>query len=207
MKQLIAKNTQDSEKSKFGYGHEKMKEEQNHKIEPTETTNDIGRVTTNTPCHKNGTPPNFSVHHNDTKRTHTDEKRQQERLHYQQHKKSTQPPSRTREPKRTRSCQNVYREPHNIRQLQEKPLHRIQHLLQTLLHRMENAKIQPRSQKHSTTNQRKNTDANRKRRSSSFDEATTKHGDRTQARRNRKTQSQRHRLRTQNRKPNNSQGQ
>jgi len=101
------------------------------------------------------TPPHFPVHHHNTKRTHTNEKRQQERLHPQQHKKSTQPPSRTHKPKRTRSRQNVYRKPHNIRQLQEKPLHRIQPLLQTLQDRLDNAKVHARSQKHSTSNKRK----------------------------------------------------
>jgi hypothetical protein len=59
MEQVIAKNTQDPEKSKFGYGNEKMKEEQNSKIEPTETTNDIRRVTANTPALFNDTPPLF----------------------------------------------------------------------------------------------------------------------------------------------------
>jgi len=38
MEQVIAKSTQDPEKSKCVYGNEKMNEEQNKKIEPIELT-------------------------------------------------------------------------------------------------------------------------------------------------------------------------
>jgi hypothetical protein len=38
MEQVIAKSTQDPEKSKFVYGNEKMNEEQNKNIEPIEIT-------------------------------------------------------------------------------------------------------------------------------------------------------------------------
>jgi len=59
MEQVTAKNTQDPEKLKFGCGNEKMKEEQNSKIEPTEATNDIRRVTTNTPAFQTNMPRFF----------------------------------------------------------------------------------------------------------------------------------------------------
>ncbi len=50
MEQVSAENTQGPEKSKFGYGDRKMKEEHSSKIKPTETTKDIRRVTANTPA-------------------------------------------------------------------------------------------------------------------------------------------------------------